>query len=174
MSPVNLSPARLAVLVALVVGGIAVLLNGFDTSGGTAVAGGTSPSPTTATSPSEASPTASAGASATPKPQVDGVKFIVFNGTDTLGLGGTVQQLLQGKGYVAPVDAQNAPSKPVTETTVFFRGGPDSDQARSDAKHMATKYLHDAQVEVLGQDYDVPADVELAVVVGTDYQGATD
>ena len=35
----NLSPARLAVLVALVVGGIAVMLNGFGDEG-TAVAGG--------------------------------------------------------------------------------------------------------------------------------------
>ena len=41
----NLSPARLIVLVALVVGGVAVLLNGFDTDGDVAAVGGTSPSP---------------------------------------------------------------------------------------------------------------------------------
>jgi hypothetical protein len=174
MSPVNLSPARLAVLVALVVGGIAVLLNGFDSSGGTAVAGGTTPSPTVTVSPTSSSPTASAGASETPKPQVDGVKFMVFNGTDTTGLGGTVQQMLESKGYMSTADAQDAPTKPVTETTVYFKGGPDSDQARSDAKHMATKYLHGAQVDVLGDEFDVPADTELVVVVGSDYPSATD
>jgi hypothetical protein len=173
MSPVNLSPARLAVLVALVVGGIAVLLNGFDTSTGTAVAGGTSPSPTAA-SPTSASPTQAGGATTTPKPQVEGVKIMVFNGTDTTGLGGTVQQMLEAKGYVKTADAQDAPSKPVTETTVYFKGGADSEQARSDAKHMATKYLHGAQVDVLGDDLDVPADTELVVVVGSDYPGATD
>ncbi len=176
MSPVNLSPARLAVLVALVVGGIAVLLNGFDNSGGTAVAGGTSPSPTAAVSPTAASPTANGGANATPKPQKEGVNIMVLNGTNTTGLGAQVQEFLVGKGYVAPVDAADAPTKPISRTTVYFRGGQDADQAKSDATYMATKYLHDAEVKVLGADFQdsVPADAELTVVVGTDYPGATD
>lgn len=177
MSPVNLSPARLAVLVALVVGGIAVLLNGFDTSGGTAVAGGVSPSPTAAVSPTTTSPTATT-ATETPKPQKQGVNIMVLNGTNTTGLGAQVQEFLVGKGYVVPdnADAADAPSKPIAQTTVYFRGGADADQAKSDATYMATKYLHDADVKVLAADIQdvVPADVELTVVVGTDYPGATD
>jgi LytR cell envelope-related transcriptional attenuator len=176
MSPVNLSPARLAVLVALVVGGIAVLLNGFDSTGGTAVAGGASPSPTVAVSPSTSSPTTTAEASATPKPQKKGVSIMVLNGTTTTGLGATVQQMLEDHGYVAAAEAGNAPIVPTSRTVVYFRTGADSDQAKADATFMATEYLHDADVKPLNADFAdvVPADAELAVVVGDDYPGATD
>ena len=98
----NLSPARLVVLVALVVGGVAVLLNGFSSDGDTAaVADGRSPSPTVALTPtSTASPTGTAtDAPKTPKPEVEGVTFAVFNATGTTGLGDQVEQTLAAEGY---------------------------------------------------------------------------
>ena len=71
----NLSPARLIVLVALVVGGVAVLLNGFDTDGDVAAVGGTSPSPSLSLSPSPSTTTSPTPTDAvnTPEPEVDGV-----------------------------------------------------------------------------------------------------
>jgi hypothetical protein len=104
------------------------------------------------------------------------VSIIVLNGTTTTGLGAQVQDLLTGKGYVADHDPANAPIVPTSRTVVYFRTGEDSDQAKADATYMATEYLHEADVKPLNADFAdvVPADVELAVVVGTDYPGATD
>jgi hypothetical protein len=175
---VNLSPARLAVIVALVVGGVAVLLNGFSGSGGASAVGegGTPPtaaasSPTTTSSPTE---TPSKPVE-TPAPVVDGVTVMVFNGTNTTGLGAQVDELLTGKGYDTPVVPGNAPSKPVDKTIVYFRGGPDADQNESNATHMSKRFLGGTDVKPLGAEFEslVPTTTQLVVVVGEDYPDAT-
>ena len=171
----NLSPARLIVLVALVVGGVAVLLNGFGDDADLAAVGGTSPSPSVvlspSPSPSSASPTAAAN---TPEPEVEGVTFAVFNGTTAIGLAAEVEQMLESEGYVVGQPAANAPTPgSVAKTTVYYRGGDDAAQAESNATNMATEFLDGAAVKLLGADFEqaVPEDTQLVVVIGNDYPG---
>lgn len=171
----NLSPARLAVIVALVVGGVAVLLNGFEGSTDVAAAGG-SPTPAVTLSPGptrSASPTTAAAQ--TPRPKIDGVTFMVFNGTATTGLGGTVQQALEAEGYESTQAAADALTKPVNKTIVYFRGGDDAAQNESNATRMADDFLGGAAVTLLGVEYEteVSDDTQLVVIVGSDYEEAS-
>jgi hypothetical protein len=170
MSPVNLGTARIVLLVALVVAGIALLANGFG--GGTSVAapGGSGSSPSVS-SPSS-SPTTPP--KATPSPQIQGVPIQVFNGTYSPGLAGQVQQLLVKDGYVAAHTAADAPSKPVAKTVVYYRGGADAAQNKSNAKYMASHYFDHARVAVLGADQasSVAKNAQIAVVLGLDYANA--
>jgi hypothetical protein len=170
---VNLSPARLAVIVALVVGGVAVLANGFEGSPDAAAAA-SSPSPTVSVSPLPTTSSPTTPPSETPKPETDGVTFMVFNGTSTTGLGATVQQDLEAEGYVSTEVAGNALTSPVGKTTVYFRGGPDAAQNEANATNMAQEFLGGAAVKLLGVDYEsaVPDDTQLVVIVGSDYEGA--
>lgn len=175
MSPVNLGTARVVLLVALVVVGVAVLANGF--AGGTAatppVGGvGTTPSsPATGSSPSS-SP--SKPPRETPSPQVQGVMIQVFNGTSTTGLAGQVQQRLERDGYVAAAAAGNAPSPPVAKTVVYFRGGTAAAQNRSDATRVADTYLSGARVLKLAADVQsiVSQDANVVIILGVDYANA--
>lgn len=164
--------ARIAIVLALVVGGIAVLANGFGDSfaaappvGGASSTGGSSPT-------SSASPTKPPRE--TPSPQVQGVKIAVFNGTNETGLAGQVQQLLEGDGYVAAQDAADAPNKPVAKTVVYFRGGTDAAQNRSDAKRVASKYFNEARVVLLGSEQagSIAQDTQVVIIVGVDYANA--
>jgi LytR cell envelope-related transcriptional attenuator len=176
MARVNLSPARLIVLVALVVGGVAVLLNGFDSDGDVAAVGGTSPSPSVSlsVSPTPTTTPTPTDAANTPEPEVDGVTFAVFNGTSSTGLAGEVQQMLEDEGYVVGQEATNAPTPGIAKTTVYYRGGADAEQAKSNATNMADEFLDGAEVKLLGAEYEtlVPEDTQLVVVVGADYPGA--
>ena len=174
----NLSPARLVVLVALVVGGVAVLLNGFSSDGDTAaVAGGRSPSPIVALTPtSTASPTGTpTDTPKTPKPEVEGVTFAVFNATATTGLGAEVEQLVAAEGYEVTQPAGNADTTGLARTVVYFRGGEDAAQAKSNATRLAEDLLNGAEVKLLGAEFEsaVPDTTQLVVVVGADYPGAT-
>ena len=176
MARVNLSPARLIVLVALVVGGVAVLLNGFDTDGDVAAVGGTSPSPSLSLSPSPSTTTSPTPTDAvnTPEPEVDGVTFVVLNATSTAGLAAEVQQMLEDEGYTPGAEAANAPTTGVAKTTVYFRGGADAAQNESNATNMAEEFLDGAEVKLLGAEFEsaVPEDTQLVVVIGADDPGA--
>ena len=170
MSPVNLGTARIVLLVALVVAGIALLANGFGGGTSVAVPGSTASSPP-ATTPS-GSPTKPP--KETPSPQVQGVPIQVFNGTYSAGLAGQVQQMLVKDGYVAAHAAADAPSKPVAKTVVYYRGGADAAQNKSNAKYMANKYFAGARVAVLGADQasSVANNAQIAIVLGLDYANA--
>ena len=180
MGAVNLSPARLAVLVALVVGGLAVLMNGFG--GDQAVtAAGPSGSPTPAadgsTTPTEtASPSPSESPAPQLEPQVDGVVIQVLNGTTETGLAGTVEQSLVGKGYVAGLPASDLANKPAGTTTVYFRTGPDADQNEVDAENLARRFLKKVEADVRPLNATLGPEIaprtQLVVVVGTDYADA--
>ena len=176
MARVNLSPARLIVLVALVVGGVAVLLNGFDTDGDVAAVGGTSPSPSVvlSTSPTPTTTPTPTDAANTPEPEVDGVTFVVLNATSAAGLAAEVQQMLEDEGYTKGAEAANAPTTGVAKTTVYFRGGADAAQNESNATNMAEEFLDGAEVKLLGAEFEsaVPEDTQLVVVIGADYPGA--
>ena len=169
----NLGTARIVIIVALVVGGIAVLANAFG--GGTIVpgpvAGGTSPTVVPSGSPSTRPPKSP---KPTPSPQIQGVAIAVFNGTNTIGLAGQVEQTLEADGYVKAQDPADAPSKPVAKTVVYFRGGATAAQNRSDAKYVADHYLTHAAVKLLGTDQasSVANAAQIVIILGVDYASA--
>ena len=173
MARVNLGTARIVIVVALVVGGIAVLANGFGsgTIAAGPVGGGSSPSAGASGSPS-ARP--SKPPKALPSPQVQGVAIAVFNGTNTIGLAGQVEQMLEADGYVKAQDPADAPSKPVAKTVVYFRGGATAAQNRSDAKYVADHYLNHAAVKLLGSDQasSVAKSAQIVIILGIDYASA--
>lgn len=176
----NLSPARLVVLVALVVGGLAVLINGFDDD--VVLAGGTGGSPAASPSESpqpsgEASPTASESPAAELEPQTDGVMVQVLNGTDAVGLAAQAEEFLVSKGYVAALPATDATSKPVQTTIVYFRAGPDADQNEVDAQNLADRFLKgiEADVKPLTDSVEpnqIAPKTQLVVLLGEDYADA--
>jgi hypothetical protein len=177
---VNLSPARLAVLVALVVGGVAVMLNGFGDDG--AVSAGVETDVVSPTASEVAEPTGSASPSATEsaspelQPQVDGVMIQVLNGTSEVGLAAEVEEFLVGKGYVASLPAADAAQKPVETTIVYFKAGDDAEQSEVDAQHLAARFLKGVEAEVkplsAALDSDVAPKTQLVVLLGTDYAEA--
>jgi hypothetical protein len=173
MGRVNLGTARIVIIAALFVGGIAVLANGFGDS--TTVedsGGGVGVSPA---SPTGASPTTSPSGppKETPSPLVQGVPIAVLNGTFEAGLAGEVQQTLEADGYVAAQDPDDAQSKPVAKTVVYFRGGADAAQNRSNAHYLADTYLDGARVALLGSDQgSIAKSAELVIIVGVDYADA--
>ena len=167
----NIGTARIVIVLALAVGGIAILANGFG--GGVAAAppvdgGGSSssgsPSPTASASPTKPP-------KETPSPQVVGVLIAVFNGTNETGLAGQVQQTLEADGYVAAQDPADAPSKPVDKTIVYFRGGANASQNRSDANYVADTYFEGARVSLLGADQaaSIAKSAQVVIIVGVDY-----
>ena len=176
----NLSPGRLAVLVALVVGGIAVMMNGFGDDGATMAAGPSDVVETTTSGSPEPTDGASASTSETPPPdltpEVEGVMIQVLNGTDQTGLASQVDLLLTGKGYTQGLAPDDLVNKPVPGTTVYFRTGDEGEQSKVDAENLATRYLKgvEASVRPLGDALgtEVPSKIELVVVLGEDYAEA--
>jgi hypothetical protein len=79
--------------------------------------------------------------------------------------------MLTNAGYVAPGDAQNAPTTGIKVTTIYYRGGAAAAQNKSDATYMAKKHFKGAKVALLGNDFAslVQKSVQLAVVLGEDY-----
>jgi hypothetical protein len=174
MPRVNIGTARIVIIVALVVAGVAVLWNGFGDAGTAALpdgGGSIAPTgPTGPTGPTSPSTTGSPSPRVTPSPRVDGVLVQVFNGTNETGLAAEVQQTLESDGYTAPADPGNVPSPPVAETIVYFRGGADRAQNRSDATYLAETYFPGAKVKVLSEDVgDVAESVNVVVILGVDY-----
>ncbi|MEO8477002.1 MAG: LytR C-terminal domain-containing protein [Actinomycetota bacterium] len=169
----NLGTGRIVVIVALLVVGAAVLANGFADSFSALEPGSTPSSSSVASQTPSGSPTGSTGPTTpqTPEPQVDGVLIQVFNGTTVTGLGGTAQTLLETKGYTINAGALDAPSKPVTRTIVYFRGGTASAQNESNATFLAKKSFKGADVQELDPTIDdlVKKSTQVVVVVGDDY-----
>ena len=110
----------------------------------------------------------------TPSPQIEGVLIAVFNGTNETGLAAEVQQLLEADGYVAAQDPADADPKPVPKTIVYFRGGADAAQNRSNARYIADTYFDGAKVSLLDQELavDIAAEAQAIIIVGVDYVGA--
>ena len=137
-----MSPARLAVLVALVVGGIAIMMNGFGDDDAVLAGGSTAsvePTGSSGASPTgAASPTSSESPPPELEPQVDGVMIQVLNGTSEVGLASQVEDFLELKGYRAALPAADAPQKPVETTIVYFRTGDDAEQNEVDAGNLAS------------------------------------
>jgi hypothetical protein len=175
MGRVNLGTARIVIVLALAVGGIAVLANGF--ASGTVVTPPSGSGGTGTVSPSGSSPTSSPTKppKVTPSPQIEGVQIAVFNGTNETGLAAQVQQLLETDGYVAAQDPADADSKPAPKTIVYFRGGGDAAQNRSNARYIADTYFDGARVALLDPDLagGIADSAQAIIIVGVDYSGAS-
>ncbi len=168
----NLGTARVVLIVALVVFGVAVLANGFS-DGGPEIAGSISPS-VSGQSSSSTGQSHSNHSSSSPSPNQNGVLIMVLNGTDSTGLAADVQDSLVKKGYVAPNPPGNSPVAGVEKTTVYYRTGQQEDQNHADAQYMADTYVDGAAVQRLGPVFDeiVPNTVTVVVVLGQDYATA--
>jgi hypothetical protein len=180
MTRVNLSPARLAVLVALVVSGVAITMNGFGDEG-TAVADGggevVEPTGSESVEPTDpASPTETQSPAPELEPQVDGVMIQVLNGTDAAGLAAQAEQFLLAKGYDSALPPDDAAQKGVPDTIVYFRTGDDAEQNEVDAANLAKKYLKGVEATVkplnAALDADVAPKAQIVIVLGQDYADA--
>lgn len=159
--------ARLAIVIALVIGGIAVLANGFSEQESKA-AQGDSPSPTAAESPS---PTPTPEQSVVPTQE--GVLVQVLNGTSQAGYAGDFQIMLEEQGYLRAGEPADAPTKPVVDSIVYFRQDADAAQNRADATLLSDNYLGGVPVERLTAQYRdvVNETANVVVVLGEDQAG---
>ena len=170
----NLSTGRVLIIVVLIVGGLAILANGFADTG-TTVAATPSPSPTTSVRPTKtAEPTSTSTSTSTqtptPAPNKTGVSFMALNGTDVPGAGAAAQELLTDGGYVSVATAADAPTKGVPKTTVYYR--PDhAGQNLADANYVEKKYFKGGAVKKLITEIQgvVPDEATIVVVVGEDW-----
>jgi hypothetical protein len=176
---VSLGTGRIVVIVALVVGGVALLANGFsDAAPNVAAPSGTQSTTPTATTTPTTGPTATDSPVSTPAPLPPAkVVIAVFNGTTALGLAAQGQLTLTDAGYKAgPGSPANSPVPGVQKTVVYFRTGTSADAAQnqSDAQAIADKYFKGAKVLELGPDYETAVDktVQVVVVLGQDYADA--
>ena len=163
--------ARLAIVLALVIGGVAVLANGFTDEGAAAAP----PDEPATTSPTQ-SPSPSRSPEASIVPNQEGVLVQVLNGTSRAGYAATFQEMLVDVGgYLEAGDPGDAPDKPIVDSIVYFRADDNAKQNQADAELLSDEYLGGAPVERLPADLadsdviDPAADV--VVVLGEDQAG---
>ena len=164
----NPGVSRLAIVIALVIGGVALLANGFS-DGETAAAprGSTTPSPSASRSPSR-SPSQSI------VPNQDGVLVQVLNGTSKAGYAGDFQILLEQEGYLRAGEPADAPDKPVVDSVVYFRRDDHKAQNQADAQLLSESYLGGVPVKALPAALAdlVSESADVVVVLGEDQAGA--
>jgi hypothetical protein len=167
MDRVNPGVSRLAIVIALVIGGVALLANGFS-DGETAAAAWDSSSPysSESTSPSR-SPQQSI------VPNQDGVLVQVLNGTSKAGYAGDFQILLEQEGYLRAGEPADAPDKPVVDSVVYFRQDDNRAQNRADAQLLSETYLGGVPVKPLPATLKdlVSESADVVVVLGDDQAG---
>jgi hypothetical protein len=165
---VNPGLSRLAIVIALVIGGVALLANGFS-DGETVAAprGSSSPSPSESPSPSR-SPSQSI------VPNKDGVLVQVLNGTSRAGYAGDFQILLEQEGYLRAGEPADAPDKPVVDSVVYFRKDDNKAQNEADAQLLSETYLGNVSVKPLPAALAdlVSESADVVVVLGEDQAGA--
>jgi hypothetical protein len=175
MRPVNFGSARILVIVALIVAGVAILTDGFGHGVSTVGDGGGSLASPSSSATAQPTGGSTPSPPALPSPQAPkDVKIAVFNGTSTLGLAAQGQTILTDAGYVAAQDPANSPVEGVSKTVVYYRGGADADQNRSDAKFIADTYFSGAKVDLLGAEFEtlITKNAQVAILLGQDYATA--
>jgi hypothetical protein len=164
----NPGVSRLAIVIALVIGGVALLANGFSDSE-TVAAPSDSSSPSLSETPS---PSRSPQQSIVPNQ--DGVLVQVLNGTSKAGYAGDFQILLEQEGYLRAGEPADAPDKPVVDSVVYYRKDDNVAQNKADAQLLSETYLGGVPVKplpaTLGDLVSKSADV--VVVLGEDQAGA--
>jgi hypothetical protein len=166
---VNPGIARLAIVIALVIGGAAVLANGFDDDGVAA-----QPDPSVSPSPT-GTPSPTPSPDPTIVPNQEGVLVQVLNGTSAAGFASDFQIMLEEDGgYLRAGEPADAPEKPVVDSIVYFRPDDDRAQNRADAGLLSDEYLGGVPVERLPADLAEVVDpaADVVVVLGEDQAGA--
>ena len=165
----NPGVARLAIVIALVIGGVALLANGFADGESAAAPPGDSPSP----SPSE-SPSPSRSPQPSLVPNQEGVLVQVLNGTSQAGYAGDFQILLEEEGYLRAGEPADAPDKPVLDSIVYFRRDDNRAQNRADAQLLSETYLGGVSVKPMPPSLEdaVAESADVVVVLGEDQAGA--
>jgi hypothetical protein len=166
---VNPGVARLAIVIALVIGGVALLANGFADGESAAAPPGVSPS----SSPSE-SPSPSRSPEPSLVPNQEGVLVQVLNGTSQAGYAGDFQILLEEEGYLRAGEPADAPDKPVLDSIVYFRRDDNRAQNRADAQLLSDTYLGGVPVKPMPASLEsaVAESADVVVVLGEDQAGA--
>jgi hypothetical protein len=164
----NPGVSRLAIVIALVIAGVALLANGFS-DGETVAAPRDSSSPSLSESPS---PSRSPQQSIVPNK--DGVLVQVLNGTSKAGYAGDFQILLEQEGYLRAGEPADAPDKPVVDSVVYYRQDDNKAQNKADAGLLAETYLGGVPVKPLPATLDdlVSKSADVVVVLGEDQAGA--
>lgn len=165
----NPGVARLAIVIALVIGGVALLANGFADGESAAAPPGVSPS----SSPSE-SPSPSRSPEPSLVPNQEGVLVQVLNGTSEAGRAGDFQILLEEEGYLRAGEPADAPDKPVLDSIVYFRRDDHRAQNRADAQLLSDTYLGGVPVKPMPASLEsaVAESADVVVVLGEDQAGA--
>jgi hypothetical protein len=164
----NPGVSRLAIVIALVIAGVALLANGFS-DGETVAAPRDSSSPSLSESPS---PSRSPQQSIVPNK--DGVLVQVLNGTSKAGYAGDFQILLEQEGYLRAGEPADAPDKPVVDSVVYYRQDDNKAQNKADAGLLSETYLGGVPVKPLPATLDdlVSKSADVVVVLGEDQAGA--
>ncbi|MEA2557870.1 MAG: hypothetical protein QOG88_1408 [Actinomycetota bacterium] len=168
----NLGTARIIIILALVVAGVAVLTNAFGP--GTVALTPLDPGSSTSSSPT-GSTSASVSASHSPKPlpspETTGVLVSVFSGISAPGCAAKVNTMLVGDGYVAADPAGDATRKPIAKTVVYYRIPDPQRHNQSDAINIAKTYFDSAHVSKLPGDFPgvVSGQAQAVVLIGADY-----
>ena len=161
-------------IVALIVGGLAVLANGF-TDSGSAAAPSLSPSPTSGghssilePAPNRATLLNVPDARAPNEGRADhGAQRHRRGRRRGGGADDARRRRLQGAGRCRP---RRAAVQGVKKTTVYYRDDEDSAQNQSNATYVADKFFKKASVKPLDPNLaGVPASATIVVVVGDDY-----
>jgi hypothetical protein len=164
----NPGVSRLAIVIALVIAGVALLANGFS-DGETVAAPRDSSSPSLSETPS---PSRSPQQSIVPNK--DGVLVQVLNGTSKAGYAGDFQILLEQEGYLRAGEPADAPDKPVVDSVVYYRQDDNKAQNKADAGLLSETYLGGVPVKPLPATLDdlVSKSADVVVVLGEDQAGA--
>lgn len=164
------STLRFAIIVALVVGGVLLIGQAFPEAESGSLPRPTEPAtPTDGESPEDRQTEQPDGDQTTPPPGK--VVVGVYNGTFVAGLAGTTATQLSKKERYRVPDAAvgDAPSKPVNETTVYYRTPGDEAAARALVRdYFAKRDLPGVAIERMQPDLDVPDTLDLAIFIGTD------
>jgi LytR cell envelope-related transcriptional attenuator len=165
----NPGVSRLAIVIALVIGGVALLANGFSDSK-TVAAPGDSPTPS---SPSQ-TPSPARSPQQSIVPNQEGVLVQVLNGTSTPGLAADFEAMLVDQGgYLEAGTPGDAPDKPVVDSVVYFRQDGNKAQNKADAQLLSETYLGGVPVKPLPAALKgvVSRSADVVVVLGEDQAG---
>ncbi len=99
----------------------------------------------------------------------DGIVIAVLNGTNYVGLAGSITERLVADGYSLGQAPTDAVMKPVSSTVVYFAGDSDASQNATAAKAIADKYF-DGTTEALPPALAkvVDKDVQVVILAGSD------
>ena len=163
------STLRLLITAALVLGGVTLINQAFPESpGGSSGGDGGGSSPSVSVPPDESpSPSSSPSESQSPIPSLSGVRIIVLNGTSVSQLAATASDALVERFGVVAATPGNTASR-VNQTEVYYRTADLEDEAQ----YLVLQYFKELNVrvqELPPNTPGVPANVDIAVYLGTDF-----